>query len=145
MLRYARFVVCVCACTYCPPQRALPVPQAQRRLRFTCRGLAAAIAAPLICAIARAVTFIGGSKGSLRSVVLANWIDRCFAGSMFPLYLTVCRASVTDLVLGPDLATATARMMGPAGLAVAISPFAGGMVMQVPPAARRAYVQPRAD
>ena len=33
---------------------------------------------------------------SLRAVVLANWFDRCFSGSAFPLFLTTARAVVRD-------------------------------------------------
>lgn len=88
------------------------------------------IAAPAICTAARLVTFWGASNGSLSAVLAANWIDRCTSGSAFPLYMTVSGAQRSDVVLGNDLAKVNATVTGCAGLAVALAPFAGGMIMQ---------------
>ena len=75
------------------------------------------LAAPLICCAARLVTY-ACADGNLRAVVAANWIDRCFSGSAFPLFLTVARASITDLVLGEELTKAMTGLAAIAGLAV---------------------------
>jgi len=87
------------------------------------------VAAPLICCAARLVTY-ACADGNLRAVVAANWIDRCFSGSAFPLFLTVARASITDLVLGEELTKAMTGLAAIAGLAVSLSPFTGALLMQ---------------
>jgi MFS family permease len=72
------------------------------------------LAAPLICALARAVTFIGASRGSLKSVMLANWIDRCVAGSMFPLCVTLSNpVACRTLHAAADVVTGTSPSAAP--------------------------------
>lgn len=87
------------------------------------------LAAPAACIAARLCTYAGASHGSLRAVVLSNWFDRCLSGSMYPLFGTIGRASLTDVVLGDELAKALASLAAPAGIAVVAGPFVGGAIM----------------
>lgn len=69
------------------------------------------------------------AEGDRRSVVLANWLDRLFAGACFPAFFTILRASLSDVAMGPELAKHSGSIMGYAGIGVMFGPVLGAKVM----------------
>merc|ERR1719272_1518361 len=85
-----------------------------------------------VCTVARLVTYMSGDV-SLRAVVLANWFDRCFSGSAFPLFLTTARAVATDLYkeTGDDsvMTAIQTAVHAIVGAALVVSPALGSIIM----------------
>lgn len=68
--------------------------------------------------------------GGFSRVMVANWMDRLFAGACFPAAFTIISAMVSDVVLGQDLARHSGSIAAYAGLGVIVGPVLGAKVMQ---------------
>jgi MFS family permease len=82
----------------------------------------------LVCALGRLLTF-SMADGNLKSVVMANWLDRTFTGACFPAFFTVMSAALSDVVLGQKLAAHWGTIGAYAGAGVMFGPWLGAQVM----------------
>merc|ERR550514_798836 len=87
---------------------------------------------PIVGMVARTITCLCSDQ-SRELVVAANWLDRCTAGSAFPLFLSTVGAALSDLwIKDPDrmaMPTAGAKMAGIVGVAVSLGPTCGALIM----------------
>ena len=86
-----------------------------------------------VAAVARLVTFLAADTGG-SAVVYANYLDRAFSGSAFPLFITTAFASAADLAKKHGhpamLSALTAKVQSTMGVALVLSPPLGALVMQ---------------
>ena len=86
-----------------------------------------------VAAVARLVTFLAADTGG-SAVVYANYLDRAFSGSAFPLFITTAFASAADLAKKHGhpamLSALTAKVQSTMGMALVLSPPLGALVMQ---------------
>merc|ERR1719329_768612 len=89
------------------------------------------VGAPLLCGLARFNLFrvAMAELPSVPDVLYANWLDRCVGSSLFPMFMSVLRASLADMVLGEGLAKAMAGLMATVGLSVSIAPWLGSLII----------------
>eukprot|EP00041_Stephanoeca_diplocostata_P013071 m.225362 g.225362 ORF g.225362 m.225362 type:complete len:492 (-) comp19205_c0_seq2:500-1975(-) len=89
------------------------------------------VGGPIICSLMRLLTYLNADKGS-RGIVRANLIDRAISGSIFPMFMTVSNAAITDIISGEkNLASAFASGAALLGIAVAISPACAALLMRL--------------